>query len=64
MLGTRYVELFHTTPEELARALNGQQHIAGSSAVCFGSSSAKTSESADSEISTSGRGEALTTLEA
>ena len=49
-LGSRYVELFNTTPEELARAMVGQQYQQqGATAAGNSGSSVATSSSASSE---------------
>lgn len=57
-LGSRYVELFNTTPEELARAMVGQQYqqqVTGPGATAAGNSgsSVVTSSSASSETTES-----------
>lgn len=63
-LGSRYVELFNTTPEELARAMVGQQYqqpqqgatAAGNSASSVATSSSASSETNDTVASISSAG--------
>ena len=72
-LGSRYVELFNTTPEELARAMVGQQYhhqqqqqqqqegatAAGNSGSTVGTSSSASSETNDTTVSISSAGSLL-----
>ena len=71
-LGSRYVELFNTTPEELARAMVGQQYhhqqqqqqqegatAAGNSGNTVGTSSSASSETNDTTVSISSAGSLL-----